>query len=562
MTSNSSNETENILAYIGEDLDYWAEMEQRFIKYFPGIFVFKTIPSPIASTLASTFKQIQSMAPKIIFLDLSKESEWPFELATFLKRSKVFSSTCFVALLEKINIQIEHCLSLGLDFVFIKGAEFHDTVNSPVAKAFPEIKSKAPDFFHVTIEKDFDLLSQIRIGFLNSDVIRLETNALFNIGEKILLEHNLPKQIFRDLYLKIHKKEEVGQYYDYDYVYEGKYLPQAPPSPEKIKAKVGTDVQDKALLKVLQSELAYYKEVLATLQEKLSNWIKQQVKKNSEAKKVKVLVLDKDMIFFANHLRPWDQYKCLFRYEVPSTASLKELTKFRPHLIVSVIPNVGEGELGSDEEKALEKKAVLDSMISLGKELTIFTQEMPTYRPYLLFLNFQEITTEEIKKHISYDNVISFCGDLNFEGVVKLAAAIQKKIEQQEDAQKAPYYYISKKNPESYAYAKIPAILKTISESEMTFGVKEKLPFSKFRLFYPETILATLVPIEGKPFLEQNGRFIYRALFHGMGENQKKSIRRELNYLLEYLNNLKKNPPQNEKDKNKEKDKEKEKKDS
>ncbi|EQC48035.1 hypothetical protein [Bacteriovorax sp. Seq25_V] len=556
-----ANTQKNIL-YIGSDKGYWSNLTHRFkLNYQHVEFDFINLPPCNMDTVNSQILECLDINPSFVYLDLSKTEQPLYQLGQYLKRTTAFANTPVIGLIEDIN-KLEETLLLGFDFVFIKCAEIHDVIYHPYFKRFPKEALKK-DFALARTTIESKVVETMRIGYFAEDYMHIECDSDFNVGDILKIKTSLPEDCVKSKYFTVKHKSERDLYYSYRFSYDLEYkliddlvfnnedIEEANKiADEKVRKNAIDHIQKGRNLKIEEHEKNKIK-----LKKNLKAWINDN-KDAKVAKRTKVLIVDENLSFLTSEKRRLDSFPCTIRIETALSDDFIQIDHYLPQLIVFKIPEVvlSAQEEMLPEDKQHEIKVRNESKLTeFFSRLVSKVNSIEDYTPFIIIFNCKSFTSKAFQDTFRYDFILTNPNRIDLDMILKMADLYQtkqdekfKKVVQDKIAKlrkedplkygklnisdfEENRFYVSKKHKLSRASYEQVIQIKAISESEVYFLTEYALELGNYRLSDPFPMVIRLVPQDGKPFQQQDGKLLYKSLIHSIGENEKKELRRHIN---------------------------------
>lgn len=582
-----AKKVERWLFYIGTDDAYWKTIFNQYLKLYPTFgFTQKLFREKDPVRLQSLVITILQEVPSIIYLDFSTNREAMLLLAQLLTRDNILSSIPIVGLVENKE-HVKQCLSAGVDFIHVKCGEHHDVIYDPMVMAFPKEVVK-PQFASAKFRKDIFLIDDFRVGFISPTNLHVEGNIKLEKNAEIELETALPKNIISSSKFVVQSVSEQNLYYDFKYSLdlEMKVLDEPSKAEDEYDDALGAANEAEKAKLVKQAQLARkqkmldFEENLKRAKKQLRSWVQDNVTM-SAPKATKVLLVDRQLRFLLEEgVKPIDQYPFSIRCQTMLSDTYREILQVMPGIIaIEMFSHIELDQLEAfkaavetlnekkddlpAEGKTPEEQAKIDMIKALpGEEsdelsqigeLIKFIKGVEGYNPFLLIYNCPFKTTKALQESFQYPLIMLHKDSISINSVLGITTVYEKKQTEKYNAKMAQKvqelkksdpqkyrtltvdsftelrYYVKKTSPQSYCSFKYPIVLISISESEMAFLADEFLELKTYRLDFPVAMSIHLVPIDGKAFLDAEGKKLYRALIHSIDELDKKMLRRYVN---------------------------------
>lgn len=505
--------------------------------------------------------EILELSPDFIYLDVSENSKELYQLGQFIKRINKFILTPVIALVDEAS-KMEQTLLLGFDFAFVKGGEMHDVVFHPYFDAFPK-EALGKNFARAKMKEKGRIKEAMRVGYYTEDVMHIECDSKFSIDDIIKLETQLPKDLVKTDLFTVKKKYTNDLYYSYKYAYDLEYklLPDLVFDEEEMNDAIAISdarIRDKAIKAVeekRQQKIAEHQANLKQAKKKFKAWIDDN-KDNKKAKKTKILVIDEKLNFMASDQRKLDSFAYTLRVQTNFCPEFKQIDHDLPQLIVYEIPPLELNEeetLLSDEQKQALKAKQESRMTDFFAKLVEKVKSINNYSPFIIIFNCLSFSSKAFQDTFRYDLIIANNDRINLDLVIQMAELYEKKQQANFDKRiddkilelrkkdPAKYgrltkndfieakYYVGKNHKLSKAYYEHEVVLRSITESEVALTCDSELEMRNYFLETPFKMVIKIVPIEGAPYLKEDGSLLFKGLIHSIGEREKKALRKYIN---------------------------------
>lgn len=550
------------ILYVGRDSGYFDLIENRFKGTYPHIeLTFTRMPPCNNETINAQLLDILNLHADFIYIDLSTDSPELYQLGQNLKRINAFCETPVVGLIDSPS-KIEETILLKFDFVFIKCAEIHDVIYHPYYKAFPKEALKK-DFALAKSKVPSKISEVLRVGYYSEDSMHLECDSSFDLEDELLIKVPLSKDLMKSKYFKVKKKSTADMYYSYRYNYDLEYQfiddlffddsdfeAANSVADEKIRQKLFEQV-----MKDREQKIAELEKDKVKMKKAIKLWINDN-KDKKLAKRTKVLIVDEYLTFLSKEKRKMDSFPFTTRIETRFKEDFSQIDTFLPHIIVFKIPDFNftpQESILDEEQKAKLKTTHEAKLVDFFSRLLAKIKANTDYLPFIIIFNCSNFSSKSFQDSFKYDLIITNPNQVDFKVIEKMALlyqnkqdekytkAIADKIKLLKKSNPTKYaklkesdfeenrYYVSKKSPLSRARIEHDILIKAISESEVYFLSEKELVHGNYYLEEPFPMVLSLVNQDEKPYLQEDGKFLYKSLIHSIGENEKKELRRVVN---------------------------------
>lgn len=582
-------QSESNVCYVGSDSGFFQNIIQRFrMNYATLKFDFPTHNVGKNFLAEQEFLNLMSLNPKIIYFDFCKDKEEMLRLAEITSRDPFFYDIPLVGLVDKKEDTLS-CLGTGMDFIYVKGGEFHDLVYAPMTMAFAKQVIK-PKFAQAKMNKEVNLIDDFRVGYISPTHIHVEGNFFLEEGKTVFFDNLIPPKNIPSKNFEVKNRSEQNLYYDYNYGYDLDFKFVDPPEVTDEKEEQAQTIEDeKERVKALKEAKQYKRDQLAEFedsfkrsQKKHKDWVLDQMDGQTE-KKTKLMIVDESMRAFSQmDENTLENIPYSVRFQTQLDQSFLDLDKLRPAILayqvmgeygpeveeefqiaLDRIKNFDESNFVPDEDPDKEKiiAEMVEAIPTREKEETSYisiliqlVKEMENYSPIIVIFRSYFQSSKALQESFQYPMLVTHSENLNIQVCLNLAKIYESKQEEKmdklirdkvaamkakdpqkyrrltEDDFKEKKFFIKKSNPLSYGSIKLPIILSTMTESELTFKTELHLPMKTYRLDNPLSLSIHLVPIDGgRDFLEERGLRTYRGIIHSISETDKKTLRQLVN---------------------------------
>lgn len=505
------------LIYIGNDEVYLKALKTEVLKHYSSLNIevlhfFEKTPQNIQSL----FIKIHQLKPFGVLIDFSKFSDEYRHLARILARSNSPFKYITVGLFDYLTNDeeiIESYMS-GVSINHVKGAEVFDVLFSLITRvSFDERKDHG--FATAQVNANADVNHLCKIGFVNPSAVHFETNLTLKNDQSVELSNQMVEQkLLLSKKINIKEVSQQNTFYRFSYAVDAEFLYVDEP-------KIG---ENEAEEKIIEKK-AEYDYNLKRTKKKFKTWVEENVPM-SEQKLIKALIIDKDFLFYKNQNRS-DDYEASIRCHPFLIDPADEIKKMKPDLICYSLdlPEEGEEEIVVDE-----KEEIPQNILPELKKLVRIIRRMPDYEPFVIVGNSLNDDSESLKARFNYPNLMASSGAIEPQVIVKMSMLLKKKkqkhqTEASKDKDPVPFFYMKKSNKMTNAFIKGSINIITLSESDILFTTDTKLSTgTSIKIDFPFKGVLTIC--EHPQYSKDNE---YYAVINGIGETQKKSLRKFVN---------------------------------
>ena len=576
--------------YLGNDSNFFQNIIQRFNSNYDKIeWEFPIFAISDKDQPHKYYLEVLDSFPTIIYLDFCSHPALVSTLSEYMSRDPYFKNIPLIGLVDNKE-DVVPLQGTGLDFVFVKGGEFHDIIYAPLNIVLPKVVIK-PDFARGEMSQEVQLIDDFRISFIAPTYLHVEGNFYLEEESEILFKTNLPKKNVPSEFVQVKNRADFNLYYDYNYSYELDLKFVDPPGP--IEEEDLSDVTDENVrrMRIKAAEdrkkeiMADHGALLKSSQKKHKEWVLDRVDDNVP-KKTKLLIVDESMrIFRDNPEINLSSSPYMFRCQTRFADQLKDIHRMRPSIIayqcisefgpedeehfsraLKAIKQGNNEDIEAEESLDSRQKLTLlyDTIPEREKQemnfmgnLIQFVKNMNNYSPIIIFFRCYFQTSKSLQDIFLYPMIVTHSESLSLDVCQNLAKIFEEKQNQKmkklikakvaqlkaQDPQRyrkltekdfeESKYFIKGNKDLAYGSIKLPITLTLLSESEVEFQTEVLLPMKTYRLDFPIDMSVHLVPIEeGKDYLEEKGMKSYRGVIHSISETDKKFLRQQVNEIF------------------------------
>lgn len=566
-----------LILYIGDDTGYWSNIKQRYQDTYPvATLEFISFFDKDPLKYQNIFVNILEVQPDVIYIDFSFSTKSQLRIAKLLKREPITQNIPVIGLVDSKDLLIQ-CRQAGVDFLHIKCGEQHDVVYDPYFIKWPK-EVRKPDYAMARFSRDAEILEDFQISYITPTSIHVESNVSLTVGQQVELFTNIPKKVVPSNKFIVSKVETTDLYYSYTKAYDLDFVYVDKPDLAQNQDVAGQNSEQQnnsKIAELMQKErIAEYTNELQIAKTKTKNWVLENIG-NFIPKKTKILIIDRDMQIFEKESEPIDKYPFTLRFQTRLSSEMDEFMSFRPHIIAFQFydgPPKFEEKKVADKKKTSVTQAIADKdnkKKDVAKDSTVVDYErvalehltniiknirkQTNYNPFVVIFNSKRFNSKTLQESFKYQFILADSNALNLSHVIELARLYEKKHEdklkvaiqqklinlRKKDPMKysrvrpsdfeEKRYYIEKGSRMGVVYYPYHIELQTMTESELTFLSDVELAMSSYKMKYPVEMFIRLVPVEGKNYVFQSGRFLYKALIHSADEDDKKRLRQLVN---------------------------------
>ncbi len=523
-----SEEDKKVVVYIGKDQTFLKHLRTEFNKLYGGMaFEYESLYEEDVSKIQSLFPKIAYLKAKMVFIDFSAQTEDHLHLARLIKRTNSTRSITTVGILDYLAPPdlISEAVFTGVKLNHIKGAEIHDVVFDAMTLAYPE-NVREHGFATASLSDVIHLYEPVKINWVQEGLIHLESHRKFPIKNKISLECFLKeKKIVPSRLFEVVDCFQSEIFYNFNYALECSpvYIDPIERDSEE-DAKIRKDKELDREVELADAKISY------------KEWLRDNLELSSP-KFVKILAIDNYLTLFQSEKRT-DQFSYVIRGQPYLDEIHDEVSRTLPQVIVYQMDNVGKTQ---KEEVSVNPHVELQILAPPGKQNDLSTLQKilnsvkghDDYHPVVFVFNCENWTSEDLQNKCNYPKILIYNDYLSFEIFQKICkkfeeGASKRIAESKKDNSKLRVYF-KKENPLSKAGLVLDIKLRNLSETELTFITEENVDlYSCFKVDFPVSMYLTVVP-HSEASLQKGGKESHRALINGIGEEEKKELRKFIN---------------------------------
>ncbi|MCO4753412.1 MAG: hypothetical protein KC478_02965 [Bacteriovoracaceae bacterium] len=497
------------ILYLGEDEGYWSDLVAG-LKAFKQInFDFKLMNEDDPAKIQNFLKVIQEERPRVVFVDLDQNTEAMIHVLRAQIRTNSPYPPFIVALTgyTQGNEAIRQAIMAGAKCVHVKSGEVESVVYDTICFAFNNALEHH-GFAMAKLNDDIPAYVPAKASIVSAEGLRVESNFNVTLGNEYFLNTHWSKEgILASNKVIASSQTQEDLFYNFEYAQEFgfEFLP-----PFEV-----TDETDPDELENLEKE---HEKKLNEIEASMNRWINEH-SSDSRPKKMKTLVIDKELTLYQDQ-ELTDSYDFVVRVQPYVVKAKKELMQLKPQMIVYNFE-----EINPEELEASQDVAYMFNEANNLKHIIKTIKSIPNYSPFIVCFNTQ-LSTEQLQKKIEYTQIIGYQVELNNELMVKMGNLLMQRMAQKSEEPQDNEVILDKKLNSTYAEFKTAITLIACSENDVYFNSDEELEVGTvLRLNHPANLFITVADSLAKPKADAK----YYAIVHGVGEQEKKELRRFVN---------------------------------
>jgi hypothetical protein len=499
------------IIYVGSDLGYWKTLRSKFGHIYEALpFEFLDIYKTSEHDVQLLIGAIRSHKPKIIFVDFSQSIEQMLHIVRVLSRLNRVDKPFVIGLVDQ-NQDFHHsqrAILAGVTCVHIKSIELSSLVYNAIAYTYPD--KLIPHGF-ATAKLSDEIAGRIpcMVSIVSKEGIRIESDLNLSIGGTYSIHtHWSNKGIIKSTLADCASSTDEDLYYNFKYAQDFGFQFIAP----LILDEDLEQEEAERLEKIHEQELAETTTML-------NKWIDANAD-ISNPKRLKTLVIDKELIFYAQD-KLTDEFPFVLRCQPYLKEPATELKKVMAQLIVYNMEDVDpeELEVGADIAYSFNEITNLQNMGGLIKT-------MSNYEPYIIVFNSGTYDTTRLKTALGYKNILSFKEKMTTELVLKMSDMLKAKLLESAVEYDEGTLFLKKEHPATYAELDIDLKLVAVSENDIYFDTDLDLcERTVLKIKTPVEMYLSIAPAPGQSSFKSK----YYAVIHTIGEKQRSELRKFIN---------------------------------
>lgn len=496
------------ILYLGEDEGFWKDLQDGLRRFKQIQFDFNLVYEKEPKKIQNLLKRIYDERPRVVFVDLAKNTEEMLHLLRAQNRMNAPIKPFIIALTayKQGDSVKRHAIMAGAQCAHIKSAEIDAVVYDAICFAFHNALEDH-GFAMAKMSDEVQAFFPAKASVISPKGLRVESNYKAKVGELSLLNtHWSESGILKSRLARLGSQDQKDLFYNFTYAQElgFEFAPFDPPEDasaedlEKLKAKHEQEIKES--------------------KDSMLEWI-QNAKPRSCPKTLKTLVIDKELTLYTDQPLS-DSYPFVIRVQPYLLKVKQELMQYMPQMIAYNTEDVSEEEVEANQDLAhmFNEAKNLQYLIKVIKSIN-------DYNPFIVVFN-TEHDTAKLQKVLGYTQIIGYQEALNSELIIKMGQILQKKLFGDEDPFGENVVVLDKKSPNTYAEFETSISLVGCSENDLYFDSDEEFEVGTvIRLNVPADMYITIAEPPKTP--KASGR--YYAVIHGIGEEEKKELRRYIN---------------------------------
>ncbi len=495
----------SLVLYIGDDTAFFRVLTGE-MKRLQGSLPLKyeQLFEKNPANIQTLIPRILAKNPALIFVDLSKHSEEYAHVASILVRTNHHRPCPVIGLHDYLSPpeQIKESVLAGVVINHVKSAEVFDPAYGAVSLLSGDPKQHG--FAVADLEETIIITHLCKVGFVDSQSLHFETNLEFHEGAELRLRHAFDKTIPSTL-VKVRGVSPSLLFYHFRRAVDADFC--------WVDPLVIPEGTEHARVQELKGEYDHH---VVKARKGLKAWLADNADRSLN-KPVRVLVVDRSLCFYRRPERA-DRHGYALRCQPFLKDPVAELDAQRPLVIAFALD-------GADVKGKVEGPA---NDIAALQAIAGTLRQHHGGRPYLVVFNAASASSKQLQQDLSYPNAMAYDGDISVEVMLKLAELFSKKLKVEQLAPRDPAtVFLKKSSPLSIAELEAEVVLTKLSETDAVFNSATALP--------PGTVVRFEKPFQGYLTVAVNPQLkapAHYGLINGLGEEEKKALRRHINGLF------------------------------
>ena len=491
--------------YLGDDGAYFKVLQAEFSSLYPGV-KFLQFSASTPQSIQHLIMDISLQDPDVVFIDFSKHTDDFVHLSRILANLNKEKPLPIIGLHEYLakpeNIKLSFLAGVMINH--FKGAEIFDVVFSAMNLATPG-QAKEHGFATGKIQEKVQAFHLVKIGYLAENFLHIETNLEFEENQEVRVHHAwVDKKLIPSCLTRVIKTSKEMLFYNFKNSVDLEFA--------WVDPVVVSEADDERRIEELQNERTHF---VQKAKKVIKTWLDENIDRSNH-KSVRVLIVDRSFRFFNNRARS-DSYGYALRCQPFIVDLTTELLAQRPQVIALSLDVAAEGYQYPNDMAFLEK------LVAFIKE------KMVQEAPYLVVFNLKDLKSKELQASVKYSNIMSMDGDIDPDVLLKMAKIFSEKLKNLPEGETVePKFVVKKSSPQSIGEIEDELEIVQISECDLIIQSERPLAHGmSLRIRTPFEGIVTIVdhPQNTKPPL-------YYGLINGIGEIEKKNLRRYVNSIF------------------------------
>ena len=497
--------------YLGSDIGFFNSLKEKFSETYTLDIKFLINEAKTDKDIQSLINKVSNNPPKIVLVDFSQNSKGMLHLTRVSLRQNHTKRIKFIGLTDYSADKevLKNAILTNMSSVHVKSSEFESIIYNLMILSFPE-SIKEHGFATGELADEISAYFPCRASIINEGFITIESNISMSPNQKInLLTHWSNKKIIGSSLATLEEQSNTNLYYNYNF------------SQKLALDHVNPIIRsDDMTEEEYEEKITHNNELLENSKYRFKKWATDN-KDRSHPKFLKAFVVDKKGLLFEDQPLS-DSYSFVFRSQPYIQSPEKEILRIMPQLIVFNVEDV--------DKKVVEDNPDIAFMYNTTKMLQVLIQTLRKLNlepvPVVIVFNAGEHDSAYYQKVLNYPSILAVKEEMKIEMVLKMSEMLKSKIVKSLPELSKNDIYISKNSPYTYAEIETSITLIACSETDVFFNSPQTLPVGRIlRISLPVPMYISIVPMLEKTKIQSD----YYAVIHGIGEEERKELRRYIN---------------------------------
>lgn len=530
------------ICYVGSDIPYWMSLQAKFQNRCSDLtnvtLNFSVVKFSDKEKAEEVFLKIHRSKWNIVYLDFSKNAKEMMILAQWLAKEASTRSISCIGLIDPLSSPktLKEVIIGGLKIAHIKSGEFEDVIYDALV-LFNADLMEDPPYATANFNQYIKLSQHGRLISIGQNSMQVEGNFILQNGQQIELKTQYSQLVSTKNFV-VREVKNNSLKYNYLNSYTLSYEYSEP-------SDVGNaEPKDDADLKAIKERVT---ERVLDAQKKIKTWMTQNYD-GSIQEKTRILVVDKELTILKQIDKKIDRYPFDIEFQSIMPEIQKDIVRFFPHFIIyqyeqEQVANVDNEEVVQPtvpvtpvdikgKDKASEKtSSPLDTFFNrwetLGEIITTI-KKIADYRPFIIVFNQKIRDAKFLQTNTRYERILVYPHSFDLEVILKVVGVFSKKYFSSPAASIGEGGVSIRTEDALKGSVEILPMVQLIAATEAVIYFKSEGPvslYSVYKMDFPINMYITVVPHWQKGH-KQYPKDTFKALIHGLGESDKKEMRK------------------------------------
>lgn len=502
----------NQIFYIGNDLSFVGNLRDYLDNLSSKKFDFKVLAANDEKKIQNYIHLIMEEKPKIVLIDFSQNLKATTHLCRVWERTNFHIDIPIVGICDNENSTaglIEVLITSKVKCVQLKSAELDSIAYNILKLGFKDIK-KQHEFALAKMDDLVHAFYPAKASLINENFLKIESDLKIQPKQVVRINnfwHN--SQVIKSNLFMCVDQTQANIYYSYKYqqIFQMAHVDPVNKAPDMEVEEFDKKNEER-------------KELVVESKHRLNKWLKTK-SYDSVPKFLKALVIDKKCVLYKD-MPLTDSYDFVLRVQPYLENAKRELINIRPNIIVYNLEDVTKEEIEANPDIAhtFNESRMLQHVIKTASDV------LSKNPPIIIVFNAGEYTTDYLKKVFKYPNILAVSEEIQAELVLKMINMLKTKISSSLPTNKKGEIYLDKASNESYIEIATQIEIKGLSENDVYFSTEQIIkPGTVLKVNLPIPMFITVVEPPERAKIDSS----YYAIIHGIGELERKRLRRFIN---------------------------------